>query len=138
MGGRPVEAGRRLAALEWAIADTVPFRFKGWGPARWSIGVHRLAAARWLAAAGDTAQAVRLLRWTDNWVTGPLFRSASDLFAPISSLERAELLAGRGNEAEALLDLQTWLRQFDDPVPPLAEIRERALRTRARLEGKKE
>jgi len=138
MTGRPAEAGRRLAALEWAIADTVPFRFTGWGPTRWSIGIHRLAAARWLSAAGDTAQAVRLLRWTDNWVTGRQFRRATDLFAAISSLERAELLAGQGNEAEALLDLQTWLRQFDDPVPPLDAIRQRALRTRARLEGRRE
>jgi TolB-like protein len=138
MAGRPAEAGRRLAALEWAIADTVPFRFTGWGPTRWSIGIHRLAAARWLSAAGDTAQAVRLLRWTDNWTIGRQIRSASDLFAPISSLERAELLAGQGNEAEALLDLQTWLRQFDDPVLPLDALRARALRTRARLEGRQE
>jgi len=142
LDGRAAEAGQRLARLEWSFWASEGR--KAWGPSRWSIGVNRLAAARWLAAAGDTTQAIHLLRWVDNFVisgnpsAAERWFVATLLFQPLTGLERAELLAGQGNEAEALLDLQTWLRQFDDPVPPLDAIRQRALRARARLEGRRD
>jgi hypothetical protein len=58
--GRTVAAGRALAQLEWENAD------RGWQFEHGAIhpfftAVNRLAAGRWLLAAGDTAEVTRLL-----------------------------------------------------------------------------
>src|SRR5690606_28894920 len=54
------DAARALAALEEQNADSAwAFRFGSRHP--FVIPVNRLAAGRWLLAAGDTAQAARLL-----------------------------------------------------------------------------
>jgi hypothetical protein len=60
LAGRTVAAGRALAQLEWENAD------RGWHFAHGAIhpfftAVNRLAAGRWLLAAGDTAEVMRLL-----------------------------------------------------------------------------
>jgi len=96
------------------------------------------AHARGLVHRDIKPENILLLHWIDNWIVNDAWLDASLLFSPISGLGRAELLAGQGNAQEALPDLRVWLLQFDDPVPPLAAIRDRALRTRAKLEGRKE
>ena len=71
LAGRQTAAGDSLAALEWAIADSSwAWRYGADHP--FMIAINRIAAARWLLAAGDTTQALRLLRLHETDLPGTL------------------------------------------------------------------
>jgi hypothetical protein len=111
--GGSTEAGRALADLEWANADSAwAFSFGSRHP--YLPSLQRLAAARWLLADGDTAQAARLLL---------LFES--DLPGSLHPLPTANIVLGafglpdlaRIEDARGRLDMATYYR---------ARFRERA------------
>jgi tetratricopeptide (TPR) repeat protein len=98
--GDSASAGRRLAELEQEGAET--FAFDGYGaPHPWLTPVNRLAAARWLVAAGDTARAERLLGWEEaslqerHFLMGPAGVLVGTRALPL----RARLAAARGDTA---------------------------------------
>jgi tRNA A-37 threonylcarbamoyl transferase component Bud32/TolB-like protein len=80
-------------------------------------GVNRLTAARWLAAAGDTATASRLLTWHE--VIGdprPQTVHANVVLAPFAYLARARLLAGQGQWSASRENYVRFLANYDAPV----------------------
>ena len=124
LDGDSASAGRRLAALEWNALD----RFAPRGRSHpWVAGVNRLASARWLAADGDTAQALRLLGWEE----ATLPESSRGLWplgialSPHASLLRARLYDGLGDAERAAFHYGTVLRRYDlAEGPGAARLRE--------------
>jgi hypothetical protein len=97
LAGRTVAAGRALAQLEWENAD------RGWHFAHGAVhpfftAVNRLAAGRWLLAAGDTAEVMRLLLLHQTSLPQPLhpLRAVNMLFAGYTFQELARLEEARG------------------------------------------
>jgi hypothetical protein len=97
LAGRTVAAGRALAQLEWENAD------RGWHFAHGAVhpfftAVNRLAAGRWLLAAGDTAEVMRLLLLHQTSLPQPLhpLRAVNKLFAGYTFQELARLEEARG------------------------------------------
>jgi hypothetical protein len=116
LAGDRAEAARRLAALEWESAERVRHhRYARRHP--FLVSVHRQFAARGLLAAGDTAQAERLLTWTDGILWGlhgyaaPLHRA----LAPAVAYERARIAAARGRTTEARTLLRRFIEAYDRP-----------------------
>lgn len=110
LAGRRRDAAHSLAALEWAAADS----------GQWSADhpflpmVNRLAVSRWLAAEGDTTQALRMLWWHHSG-PNPIW-SANLVGAPLAHLEGARLLDVSGNAARARRAYSEFLRRYDMPV----------------------
>ena len=80
-------------------------------------GVNRLTASRWLAAAGDTDKAARLLTWYEA-ISDPVPQSlhANALLAPFASLARARILEARGQRDAARVLYARFLDNYDAPV----------------------
>jgi hypothetical protein len=109
LAGRTSEAGRRLAALEWARAEHPG---KGELDLRALTAVNRLAAADWLLAAGDTTQAARLLRWHEAYT----FSNWTTMVMPLAYLRRARIEERQGRLAVAERFYREFLLQYDLPV----------------------
>ena len=127
--GDSAAAGRALAALELEGVEEGEFdRYAGRHP--WLTGIHRLAAARWLSAAGDTTAALALLGWEGaasqpvHFLTHPVGRA----LAPRASLLRARLHAGRGETARAAFHYETVRRTLDPSSESVAWMRREAER----------
>jgi hypothetical protein len=97
LAGRTAAAGRALAQLEWENAD------RGWHFAHGAIhpfftAVNRLAAGRWLLAAGDTAEVMRLLLLHQTSLPQPLhpLPAVNMLLAGYTFRELALLEEARG------------------------------------------
>jgi hypothetical protein len=100
-----------------------------------AIPVHRLMAARALAASGDTATAIRQLNWLDDTDMAARRAAVLGMFAPYALLERARLREGQGDTLQARYDYEELLRRFDRPVASLESVRQEAEQRYARLKG---
>ncbi|MBI1722413.1 MAG: protein kinase [Gemmatimonadetes bacterium] len=118
MSGAPAAAGRALAALERERAErtlalTDP---DGLGDNHPFVrALDRLAASRWLLAAGDTATALALLAWHDE-VRIPMAAFVSKVLSGLVHLELARIEAARGRVAAARVHYEQFLRRYDMPV----------------------
>ena len=103
LAGDSVGAATDLVALEReSIETSLHSRYGATHP--FLNGVHRLTAARWLLAAGDTLSARRLLPWHEVILPAPLFRlqlANQVLATPALRLRQALAeTAGRDRQAE--------------------------------------
>jgi tRNA A-37 threonylcarbamoyl transferase component Bud32 len=127
LAGDRTAAGRALAALEWECAGL-------WtcGVNNYDLAVHHLASARWLLAAGDTAQTARLLRWHESFQRDSYWNGTLVL-TPLAYLESARLEEARGDSVEAREHYHQFLRRFDAPLPSQRDLVEDARRALDRL-----
>jgi tRNA A-37 threonylcarbamoyl transferase component Bud32 len=123
-------AGRELADLEERCAD-----FRDCNDFTPSIAVQRLAAAQWLAEAGDDERARRLIRWQDA-VTfdGWLLAFQQGLAAP-TYLLGARLEEQAANRKRAAEYYRQFLRRYDQPMPSQAHLVDEAKAALVRLAG---
>jgi hypothetical protein len=125
-------AGRELAALERERAqllrdnDLHPFL----------AGIDRLAASRWLAAAGDTAQAIPLLRWNET-VLAPNYRwmTLSTVLRAPALFEEAKLQDGQQHADEARQAYRRFLDLYDGPMASQRHLTDQAHKALDRLSG---
>ncbi len=107
-------AAASMAALEWELADeSLWFAFSPQTPHKLLRGIDRMAAAEWLLAEGDSAQAARLLGWHQGW---PPPDDKLPL-APLAFLLRANIEDGQGDTDAARRDYQQFLVRYDMPPP---------------------
>jgi TolB-like protein/tetratricopeptide (TPR) repeat protein len=126
LAGSRRQAARALAALEWEQAEEYSPRRFAVPPA---MPINRLAAAEWLLAAGDTAQAVRLLNWVDtDQISGFTWAALKGLV----ELERGRIEDAQGHNDQALAHYRQFLVRYDAPMPSqralVAEAREAVVR----------
>ena len=133
--GDNARAGTELARLERERAqllrdeDAHPFL----------AGIDRLAASRWLAAAGDTAQAIGLLRWTETVLAphyGWMFTNLA--LAGPALLEEARLQDGQQHAEEARRAYARFLQWYDAPVASQRHLVKEARKALDRLSGVRE
>ncbi|MEN8376935.1 MAG: hypothetical protein ABFS34_16025, partial [Gemmatimonadota bacterium] len=112
LDGDSAAAGRALADLEETGVDDLAWRG---GRHPWLTPINRIAAARWLSAAGDTARALRLLGWEETFLPqrARFLWPAGIAVSPHASLIRARLHAGRGDAARATFHYETVLDRYD-------------------------
>ena len=105
----------------------------------WLAGIDRMAAGRWLAVAGDTAQALSLLHFTET-VLAPhgKWLLASRMFAGPAMLEQARLEDGQGRLEEARRTYTRFLDWYQLPGTRERRLVLEAQSALARLSGKKE
>jgi TolB-like protein len=110
LAGSARQAAQALAALEWEQAEEYsPRRF----PVPAAMPINRLAAAQWLLAAGDTAQASRLLTWVDtDQISGFTWGALKGLV----ELERARIDDAQGHTDQALAHYRQFLVRCDAPM----------------------
>lgn len=117
--GAAAEAGRTMGALEWEAAALADPDFVSHPLV---LPLDRLAAARWLAAAGDAEEALRLLRWAD----GVFYLHPSTIyglmFAGLADLERGRIEEGLGHADLAAGYYRRFLHRYDRPVPRHAAL----------------
>jgi tetratricopeptide (TPR) repeat protein/TolB-like protein len=107
-------AARALAALEWESAERS--RHHGYGRDHpYFNSVNRLSASRWLLAAGDTAQAARLLEWHEAvfWEVHRFLGPANAVFAAPALSERARIEEASGDSPAATADYREFLQRYD-------------------------
>src|SRR3989454_5125327 len=107
-------AGRALAALEWESAEHT--RHHDYGQHHpYFNAVNRLSASRWLLAAGDTAEAARLLTWYEAvfWDHHRFLGPANVVFAAPALFERARIEEALGDTAAAVADYREFLQRYD-------------------------
>jgi hypothetical protein len=126
LDGHVREAGQSLAALEWHRAEhqqvDPPLLF-----------VNRLAASRWLAAAGDLDQAARLLTWVDALIE-PIYEGAP-LSLTLTYLLRAEIENARGRVDPAKQYYARFLEVYDTPGPRQSKLIAHAKASLAKLQS---
>ncbi len=135
LGGARRHAAAALAALEWERADRRPGE-QGSRSHPYVTAFDRLAAAQWLVAEGDTAQAARLLTWHERR-TGGLSTHVNAMLAAIAYLERARIEDASGHTARARHYYEQFLRRYDMPVPAHRHLVEEAQAALARLEERR-
>jgi serine/threonine protein kinase len=130
LDGSTGNAGVAMARLEWEEAAVLA---PGFARHPWAIAVDRLAAARWLAPAGDPDQAARLL----TWVEGPFLLHASLpaglTLTALTDLERARIEELRGHPAQARSLYREFLRRYDHAEARQRHLAEEAAAAVARL-----
>jgi TolB-like protein len=101
--------------------------------------IDRLAAGRWLAAAGDTAQALSLLHWTETLLAphGKWILTNRMMGGP-AMLEQARLEEGQGRAEDARRAYARFLEWYQLPGPRERRLVDEAQSALARLAGKKE
>jgi TolB-like protein len=138
LAGDPRSAGRALAALEWESAEHT--RHHGYGRHHpFFNSVNRLSASRWLLAAGDTAQAARLLTWHEAvfWEAHRFLGPANAVFAEPALFERARIEEASGDTAAATADYREFLQRYDLPRGEwLARVEETVSRLRRLTDAK--
>src|SRR2546426_737937 len=79
--------------------------------------VNRLSASGWLLAAGDTAQAARLLRWHEAvfWQFHRFLSPANAVFAAPALFERARIEEASGDTTAAVAAYREFLQRYDLP-----------------------
>jgi TolB-like protein len=128
----PGEGGRALAQLEW---DRTELKDAGYDVFPYLVAVDRLAAARWLLAAGDTNQAARLQLWSDALFADVSYARGLVVGAGPSFFERARIAEARGQKELAAQHYRSFLRRFVLPDARLKHLRDEAEAALARLEG---
>jgi hypothetical protein len=102
-------------------------------------GIDRLAASRWLAAAGDTAQALSLLRWTETVLAPHAKWIVTNRMLPGPALlEEARLEEGQGRTEEARRAYERFLEWYQLPGTRERRLVQEAQAALARLAGVKE
>jgi hypothetical protein len=96
-----------------------------------------MLSARWLAMAGDTSQALRLLAWSDAFAIpdGPAGSGGAFLLYGLGYLERARLEDARGQQGRARAHYERFLRFYDAPVAAHRHLVEEARAALRRLSG---
>ena len=123
-------AATAMAALEWEVADGSPwFAFNPKTPHVLLQGIDRMAAAQWLLAEGDNAQAVRLLGWHRGF---PPLDDKIPL-APLAYLLQAGIEQGQGDTTAARKSYEQFLARFDMPGPAQRHLVVEARAALARL-----
>jgi hypothetical protein len=121
MSGRPYDAGRSLARLEWENADS-GWAFKNGHLHPFVIAINRLAAGRWLLVGGDTAEATKLLLVQESDLPADLHPlTAVDLIVgtmALPMLSRIESARGRSDQA----------RRYDEIFRGRADLATKAAR----------
>jgi TolB-like protein len=102
-------------------------------------GIDRLAASRWLAAAGDTAQAQSLLHWTET-VLAPYGQwiATNRMLSGPALLEQARLEDRQGHAEEARRAYSQFLEWYELPGTRERPLVREAQSALARLAGVKE
>jgi tetratricopeptide (TPR) repeat protein len=137
LGGRRRQAIDTLVALEWEEADKSWFMDGGCNHP-FLPGVDRLIAARWLAAAGDLAEAAHLLKWNEAIFPRPycdLTDAIERAISPLASLQQARLDEERGRTETARAYYEEFLMQYDLPVASHRHLVEEARAALARISG---
>jgi tetratricopeptide (TPR) repeat protein len=131
--GESKRAGQELANLELWCIDHI----KSCNGVMPPTGVQRLAAAQWLAEAGDIEQARRLLRWHDAEPTyiPPFPWSLVFVLGGPTYLARARLEELHGDPGRAREYYLQFLRRYDQPMPAQEHLVEEARAALARLSG---
>jgi hypothetical protein len=118
--GNTTDAARVLVEREFRDTDST-WGNLGYRGHPYVRSINRLAAARWLLAAGDTAQAQRLLVWHEQCCQG--WRSwAGAIFAPLAYLLRGQIEEARGHDDVARQHYEQVLQRYDMPVPALRHV----------------
>jgi hypothetical protein len=130
LGGETRRAGQALAALEWELAERP---ILGSPRETCLMAFDRLAASRWLLAAGDTAQAARLLTWPE----AVDISFIAPVLAPLVYLERAQIEEARGQVELARSHYQQFLRRYDLPTARHQHLVREAALALDRLSGKR-
>jgi TolB-like protein len=128
------EAGDSVAVLEWTQAE------QGYPDDRSYPALsplQRLAAARWLLATGDTAQAARLLTCVDAYFAHPSAMLKVPLRALVE-LERARIEQARGRVGLARAHYQQFLMRYDMPGRSQLHLVSEAEAALARLSGQRD
>jgi hypothetical protein len=124
--GERQRAGKRLADLEWRLVGQPERRAL---PAAF-LPITRVSAARSLVQAGDTAQAVKLLRWH----TAAAWDGVGMAVHGLVHLEQARIDEERGATDDARRHYQQFLLRYDMPSPSQRHLVEEAKLALARLE----
>jgi hypothetical protein len=128
-------AARRLSDLEWENADRGwQFRFGQAHP--YVNSVNRLAASRWLLAAGDTATAARLLLWHEAEFPGTVhpLQAINVALGNLAIFELARIEDARGRRSLAIEYYRRFLDRYDEPPAPHRAMAAHARAALARLE----
>jgi tetratricopeptide (TPR) repeat protein len=127
LAGDSTQAGRALASLEWECAGL-------WacGLGNYDLAVHHLAAARWLRAAGDTVEAIRLLLWHQAFQPDAYWNGTL-VVTPLAYLELARIEEARGATSEAREHYRQFLRRYDTPAPSQRHLVQEAHQALERL-----
>ena len=131
LSGDRAGAGRELATLEDHCLDHDDCDMFLFTP---HIGVHRLAAAQWLAEVGDVEQARRLLRWQDIYTFGGWRWTLHEVVAAPTYLARGRLEEAAGDPERAREHYQQFLMRYRHPIPSQAHLVEEARQALARLQ----
>jgi hypothetical protein len=131
LSGDRAGAGRELATLEDHCVDHDDCDMFLFTP---HIGVHRLAAAQWLAEAGDGERARRLLRWQDIYAFGGWRWTFHEVLAAPTYLARGRLEEAAGNREGAREHYQQFLMRYRQPIPSQAHLVEEARQALVRLQ----
>jgi hypothetical protein len=125
------QAGESLAALQWQQSERL-YREASGIPEL--VPISRLIAARFRLEAGDSAEALRLLRWTDGWFIHSSASWTYRLRGPIH-FERARIEEGLRQNSAARRDYELFLRYYVRPVPRLRPMVDSAHAALRRLAG---
>jgi hypothetical protein len=98
LAGDSLGAGKALAQLEWDEAKTMAPHF---AQHPYAIAIHRVAAARWLLAAGDFDQAARLLTFVEGAYGLHPSQEVNIMLAGLVYRDRARIEERRGRAALA-------------------------------------
>ena len=133
--GDDARAGAELARLERERAQLQ--RDENAHP--FLAGIDRLAASRWLAAAGDTTRAIGLLRWNET-VLAPQYRwmNMNVALAAPALLEEARLQDGNQRTEDARHAYTRFLQWYDAPVASQPHLVTEARSALDRLSGVRE
>ncbi len=105
-----------LATVEGERIDVHPYDRSNFRQP-YLTAVNRMVLSRGLAAMGDTAGALRQLRWTEAYLQVSALEGAKAAIAGLVYLERARLEAATGQEELARSHYRQFLRRYDMPVP---------------------
>ena len=123
-------AAAQMTALEWELADGSPwFAYSPRTPHVLMRGIDRMAAAEWLLAEGDSAQAIRLLGWHRSFP--PLDDKVP--LAPLAYLIQAGVEDAQGDSAAARDHYEQFLVRYDMPSPAHRHLVTQARAALARL-----
>ena len=128
LAGDRKRAGGELAALEEHCIQNQDCN--SWTP---HIAIQRLAAAQWLAEAGDLDRAARLLNWYEAPWTGWISIYRDALGGP-TYLARARIEESLGRDSLAQAYYAQFLRRYDRPMPSQLHLVQEAKDGLARLQ----
>ena len=116
LAGDRARAARALAELEWQSAERGLHDRYGRHHPFFNV-VNRLSATPWLLAAGDTAQAARLLTWHEAVFSGVhrFLGPANRTVGAVALFERARIEAALGRTSAATPHFREFLQRYDMP-----------------------